>query len=55
MFLYISGVHILQSKRYYNMIPAVYYFNVKKKMLADFQIGIGGSLTSKKVKDKNCF
>ena len=55
MFPYISGVHVSQSKRYYNMIPAVYYFNVKKKMLADFQIGISGPLTSKKGKDKNCF
>ena len=35
-----SGVHISESKRYYNVILSVHYFYVKTKMLADFQICI---------------
>ena len=35
-----SGVYISESKRRYNVIPSVYYFYVKTKMLANFQICI---------------
>ena len=38
--LHILGVHILESKRFYNVIPSVHYFHVKTKMVADFQICI---------------
>ena len=33
-----SGVHISESKRCYNVIPSVHYFYVKTKILTDFQI-----------------
>ena len=36
-------MHISESKRCYNVIPSVYYFYVKTKMLADFQICISVS------------
>ena len=35
-----SGVHISENKRRYNVIPSVHWFYVKTKMSADFQICI---------------
>ena len=41
------GVHILKSKRCYNVIPLAHYFYIKTSMLADFQICISVPLTQK--------
>ena len=43
--LHISGAHISESKRCYNVIPSVHYFYVKTNMLADFQIWISVPLS----------
>ena len=45
--MYISRVHILKSKRSFHAKSSIYYFHMKTKILADFQICISASLRLK--------
>ena len=43
--LYVSRAHISKSSRCFNVKPSTYYFHMKMKILADFQICISVTLT----------
>ena len=41
LFTYLTRAHISKRKTCFNVKSSTYYFHVKKKILADFQICIG--------------
>ena len=51
-FSHISSAHISKSKRYVNVKSSKYYFQMKTKILADFQIYISVPLISTKQKQE---